>query len=438
LRILDHGGTGIVRFAVALTLLLVTLAVAIRRPRQLPEAVVAVPAATMCVLVGASSWRAARHQVHALAPTLAFLAAVLVLAKLCAQEGLFDWAGSVLARTARGSGPRLLAAVLLLGAAITTVLSLDATVVLFTPVVAAAALRAGLSARPHLHATAHVANSASLLLPVSNLTNLLVFHAAGLSVARFAALMLLPSLVVLAVEYSGARACFAAELGQTAMGQTSLPENAPLPRPNEATRHDVPKRALVVLAATLVGFVVCSPLGIAPAWAAAAGALALGTPRLWAGRTTPREVLAAADPLFLIFVAALAVIVDAVSTHGLNRVVRPLVSHHGGLLGLLTVAAVGALVANLVNNLPATLLLLPATLPGGPIAVLALLIGVNVGPNLTYVGSLATMLWLRVCRGAGITPRLATFTRHALVTVVPALIGATTALWLASKVVASG
>jgi len=99
------------------------------------------------------------------------------------------------------------------------------------------------------------------------------------------------------------------------------------------------------------------------------------------------------------------------------------------------VAAVGALLANLVNNLPATLLLLPATLPGGPVAVLALLIGVNVGPNLTYVGSLATMLWLRVCRGVGVTPSLHTFTRHALLTVVPALAGATTALWLGAKVI---
>jgi len=420
---------------VALTLLLLTLVVAIRRPRGLPEAVVAVPAALLCVLAGASSWAQARHQVHALAPTLAFLAAVLVLARLCAQEGLFDWAGRVLATSARGSGVRLLVWVLGVGAAITTVLSLDATVVLFTPVVAAAAASAHLSARPHLHATAHVANSASLLLPVSNLTNLLVFHAAGLSVARFAALMLLPTLVVLAVEYLGARACFADELAQTDRVSDVVTENPPPERPNDVVRDDVPKRALLVLAATLAGFLVCSPAGIAPAWAAAAGAAALGVPRLWSGRTAPKEIVCAADPAFLAFVAALAVIVDAVSRHGLDRVVRPLVSHHSGLLGLLAVAAVGALLANLVNNLPATLLLLPATLPGGPVAVLALLIGVNVGPNLTYVGSLATMLWLRVCRGVGVTPSLHTFTRHALLTVVPALAGATTALWLGAKVI---
>jgi arsenical pump membrane protein len=420
---------------VALALLLLTLAVAIRRPHGVPEAVVAVPAALLCVLVGASSWAQARHQLHALAPTLAFLAAVLVLARLCAQEGLFAWAGGVLARSARGQGLRLLAWVLGMGAAITTVLSLDATVVLFTPVVAAAALSARLPARPHLHATAHVANSASLLLPVSNLTNLLVFHAAGLSVARFAALMLLPTAVVLAVEYLGARACFAPDLQLTSSALTTSQGPDVVQGDDISCDQPPPYRALIVLAGTLVGFVVCSPLGIAPAWAAALGAAVLGVPRVWAGRTLVTEIVGAADPAFLAFVAALAVIVDAVSRHGLDRVVRPLVSHAGGLLGLLTVAVVGAVLANLVNNLPATLLLLPVTLPGGPVAVLALLIGVNVGPNLTYVGSLATMLWLRVCRGVGITPSLHTFTRHAMLTVVPALAGATTALWLAAKII---
>jgi arsenical pump membrane protein len=418
-------GEGSVRLAVALALLLLTLTVAIRRPRGLPECLVAVPAALLCVLAGASTPAQARHQLHAVAPTLAFLAAVLVLARLCAQEGLFDWAGRVLARSARGSGNRLLVWVLGMGAAITTVLSLDATVVLFTPVVAAAAVSARLPGRPHLHATAHVANSASLLLPVSNLTNLLVFHALGLSVARFAALMLLPTVVVVAVEYLGARACFAAELGRA----------GPLTATNAEPRDEVPMRALLVLAGTLLGFLLCSPLGIAPAWAAAAGAVVLGVPRVWAGLTQAGEVLRAADPAFLAFVGALAVLVDAVSRQGLARVVRPLVSHSSGLLGLLTVAAVGALLANLVNNLPATLLLLPVTLPGGPVAVLALLIGVNVGPNLTYVGSLATMLWLRVCRGVGLTPSLHAFTRHALLTVVPALVGATTALWLGAKII---
>jgi arsenical pump membrane protein len=110
--------------------------------------------------------------------------------------------------------------------------------------------------------------------------------------------------------------------------------------------------------------------------------------------------------------------------------------HPGAGFGrLLLTAAAAALLANLVNNLPAVLLLVPAAAPAGPGAVLATLIGVNVGPNLTYVGSLATLLWLRVTRAAGLPISLATFTRHALLTVVPGITAATAALWLGLRVI---
>src|SRR5690349_11658854 len=135
----------------ALVLLAVTLAAAIVRPAGLNEAVVAVPAAALCIL-GPLTTDTARDEIEALAPTLGFLAAVLVLGRLCALEGLFRWAGALLARAASGSPTALLAWVLVVGTAITSVLSLDATVVLFTPVVIAAAVRVGVPARPHLHA----------------------------------------------------------------------------------------------------------------------------------------------------------------------------------------------------------------------------------------------------------------------------------------------
>jgi arsenical pump membrane protein len=137
-----------------------------------------------------------------------------------------------------------------------------------------------------------------------------------------------------------------------------------------------------------------------------------------------------ADPAFLLFVAALAVLVDAVSRHGLDEIARHVVRGDPGLPDLLLLAGGAAVLANLVNNLPAVLLLLPAAAPAGPGAVLATLIGVNVGPNLTYVGSLATLLWLRVTRATGVPISLAAFSRHALCTVFPGIAAATAALWL--------
>jgi arsenical pump membrane protein len=407
---------------VALVLLAVTLAAAIARPFGAPEAVVAIPAAALCI-AGPLSWNSARHEVDALAPTLGFLAAVLVLGRLCAVEGLFRWAGAVLSRAAGLSARSLLLWVLLVGTAITTVLSLDATVVLFTPVVMAAATRVGVPPRPHLHATVHLSNSASLLLPVSNLTNLLAYEATGLSFARFAALMVLPLLVVIAVEYAGTRLCFAADLA------------APGHRVDPVAGEPAPRFALAVLAATLAGLVASSPLDVEPAWIAAAGAAALAGKRLRAGGLAGADLVRWCEPAFLLFVAALAIVVRTAADEGLGDVVDGLVQRPGTPAGLLVIAGVAAVTANVLNNLPAVLLLLPFVTPAGTGPVLALLLGVNIGPNLTYVGSLASMLWLKIVRREGADPKLSTFTVHGLVTVPTALAGATLALWAALHVV---
>ena len=143
---------------------------------------------------------------------------VLLLAHLADAEGLFGWAATVTARQAGRSARGLLARVVVLSAVVTAVLSLDATVVLLTPVVLATAARMRVPARPHAYAAGHLANSASLLLPVSNLTNLLAFATTGLSFLHFTGLMRCPWLVAVAVEFLLLRALFrrdlAAEVGE--------------------------------------------------------------------------------------------------------------------------------------------------------------------------------------------------------------------------------
>jgi arsenical pump membrane protein len=143
------------------------------------EAVVAGGCAVALVAVGAVSSSDARDALGDLGPTVGFLAALLILAEGCRREGLFAAMGALMAFRARGSPRRLLALVFAVATAVTAVLSLDATVVLLTPVVFATAARLRTSPRPHVYACSHLANSASLLLPVSNLTNLLAFTPAG-------------------------------------------------------------------------------------------------------------------------------------------------------------------------------------------------------------------------------------------------------------------
>ena len=137
-----------------------------------------------------------------------------MLAKLCDDEGLFHAAGVAMARRSGGEPKRLMGTVFVIAATTTAVLSLDATVVLLTPVVLATARTLGIPSRPHAYATAHLANTASLLLPVSNLTNLLAFSAAGLTFAHFSAVMALPWILAIGAEYVLLRWFFRRELAE--------------------------------------------------------------------------------------------------------------------------------------------------------------------------------------------------------------------------------
>jgi arsenical pump membrane protein len=405
----------------ALLALTGTLAAAVVRSRWPVEAIAAAAAAAALVAVGAVSTSAARDAIGDLAPTVGFLAALLVLAEGCRREGLFDAMGGLMAAGARGSPRRLLALVFAVAGGVTAVLSLDATVVLLTPIVFATAARLRTSPRPHVYACSHLANSASLLLPVSNLTNLLAFHASGLSFTRFAGLMALPTAGAVAVEWAVLTRFFAVDLD----------------RPRRARADDrrppLPRFALAVVALTLAGFAASSALGIAPAWVAAAGAAAITAPALVRGATTPRVLALAAEPSFLVFVLGLGVVVRAASDNGLSDAARAVLPGGEALPELLAIAAVGAILANLVNNLPATLILVPVAAPSGAAAVLAVLVGVNVGPNLTYVGSLATLLWRRVLHVEDHEIELGEFIRLGALTVPAGLVAATVLLWFSAQ-----
>ena len=408
--------------ALALVVLAATLAVAVARPPYLSEAVAAAAGAVLLVIVGAIGLSGAGDALRALGPTVGFLAAMLLIAEGCRREGLFDAMGAVMARGAGGSPQRLLAFVFVIAAAITAVLSLDATIVLLTPVVFATAARMRTSAKPHVYACAHLANSASLLLPVSNLTNLLAFHASGLSFVRFAEFMVLPTIAAVGVEWVVFTRFFAVDLKR--------PRHAGVRPP----RPELPRFAVAVLALTLAGFALSSVVGIEPVWFAAAGAAAITVPALVRKTATPVAIVRAAEPGFLIFVLGLGVIVQAASVNGLDTAVRAVLPTGGSLPDLLAIAGLSAIFANVVNNLPATLMLIPvAATAAGPGPVLATLIGVNVGPNLTYVGSLATLLWRRVLRAEDTDVELGEFLRLGALTVPAGLVAATVLLWLALK-----
>jgi arsenical pump membrane protein len=393
------------------------LAVAVVRPFGTSEAVAALPCAAIALLTGATRWPVARHSLHELGSTVAFLAAILAFGQLCATDGVFSYLGGRTAQLSGGRPARLLRLVVVLAAAVTATLTLDATVVLVTPVVLASTLRLDIPHRPHSYACAHLANSGSLLLPVSNLTNLLAFAACGLSFAKFAAVMALPWMLACTLDWLSLRLAFGADL--------RVPGGVPAPAP------EPPRYALVVLGLTVAGFVLTTAVGLPPAWAALAGCLALGVRQLARRRITPLRLLAGASPGFCAFVLCLGVLVAGALDRGAAGLLRRLIPSGTGLLALLGLALLAGLLANLVNNLPTTLALVPLV-AGSPLAVLAVLVGVNLGPNASYPGSLATLLWRRILP-PGTRPRAVEFHRLGLLA-TPVLIAAVTVLvWLVGK-----
>ncbi len=412
---------------VPLVSLVALLVVAFRSPPAWVEAGVAVLASGCCLLAGSSSWPEAADAVRRLAPVVVFLVAILVVAGACAELGLFRAIGERIGQPGT-SGRRFLGLTFVAAVGVTAVLSLDATVVLLSLVVLAAAGRAGVRPGPALSACVRLANSSSLLLPVSNLTTLLALHVLDLSFVRFALVMAPTWLAVIAVEYAGHRLFYARDLrGEPAM-HTASPAPAPLPR-----------FPLVVVVLMLVGFATTSLVGIGAAWGAAwvaaAAAVVLTGHAVAHQEGALKQAAHSASLGFATFVLGLGVVVDALSRGGLGDLVATLLPNGHGLADLLLLAVLATVLANVLNNLPATLLLVPLVAPLGTLAVLATLVGLNVGSSLTWTGSLANLLWRRTLTRAGVRPSGREFHAIALLTVPVGVVVGVVALWAWSGVV---
>lgn len=423
------------RAAATLLIFTVSLSLVLLRPRRVPEWLPAsVGGALMLALRLVTLGQAARIWAETWR-TLLFLLALLLFSLLAELGGLFEWAATYAARHAGGSGRRLFFNVFALGAISTILLSLDTTAILLTPIVLAFVRRLRLPPLPFMLACCFIANTGSLLLPVSNLTNLLVVGALHIGFDDYAAHMLLPAVAAILINFGAFLWLWRREIPRRV-------DTSELGEPADAILHGPFFRlSLCTLGAMVVGYFVAEQAGVEIVWVGVAAAAVLLIVALRWRLIRPAEAARDVSWGLFPFVLGMFILVQGIENLGLlGEAGRALAAvGHRGPATILTIAFGAAAGANVLNNLPMTLLglsVLGHAGPGGPAPALGgycLLIGANIGPNLTIVGSLATMLWLSVLRRKGLDVSPWEFTRAGLVTTPAMLLAASLALWLSLR-----
>ena len=388
------------------------------RPWRSPEWAWAAGGAALLTATRLISPGAAASAIGRGADVYAFLIGIMILAEIARYERVFDWLADAVLKAGRGSRGRLLALVYGAGAVVTALLSNDTTAIVLTPAVFAALARTDADPLPYLYGCAFVANAASFVLPVSNPANLVVFghglpplwpwlHAFGL-----------PALAAIVLTFGALRLATAAELrGAYRTGGSPF-------APTERTRlgaATVGCAAVALVIAALCGWNV----GVAALLIAAAALLLIWRRDPAAPKFVLRHVAWGVVPL----VAGLFVIVQALDASGAIDVVRRLLTvaaHLNGLQGNLLIAGAFTLADNIFNNLPVALAGSYALQSMHPAAhiVNASLVAVDLGPNLSVTGSLATLLWLIALRRERLDVTPWQFARLGVVVLIPALAAA--------------
>lgn len=401
-------------WAIALTV----VAGVVARPFRLPEAAWAVAGALLLLLCGLLPWRLALDAVGAGLDVYLFLIGMMLLAEVARHEGVFDWLAGHAVNRAAGSPRRLFGLVYSIGVVVTIFMSNDATAVVLTPAVIAATRAARVDPLPCLFACAMVANAASFVLPISNPANLVLHGASMPPLGDWLGRYALPSLLAIGVTFGVLRWTQAGRL-----------RGVCAPRVEPSALSASCRIAMGGIGLTAAGLLVASALDTR-----------LGLPAFALGGLTVAAVAARRR-------AALGPVLDGVSwsvvplVAGLFVVVAG-VAQSGGAAWLAaalgqglavsveqTAAVAGtvlALASNLVNNLPAGLVASTAAAQAhAPARVVdALLIGVDLGPNLSITGSLATILWLTALRREGIDVGFWQFLRVGALVMPPALVAA--------------
>ena len=396
------------------------------RPKNWPEAVWACLGAALMVVCGLLPLAQAGSAIGKGTDVYLFLMGMMLLAELARREGVFDWLASLAVGAAKGSQARLFVLVYMVGTAVTIFLSNDATAVVLTPAVYAAVQKARAKALPYLFICAFIANAASFVLPISNPANLVVYGRDFTPLLPWLRTFLLPSFFSIFATYVILRFVVRKDVAGT-LEKDSQP--ASLPKQGRFAAWGILATGVVLIGASGFGL----DLGLPTCIAAVITVLVVTRVE----SQSMREIAGGVSWSVLPLVAGLFVLVEAVNRAGalsdVGRLLRwcAAAPHLGGFVASFGIAAL----SNLINNLPSGLLA-GGALQAFPVSAHirdAVLIGVDLGPNLSVTGSLATVLWLIALRREGEQISGWQFLKVGFLVMPPALLLATLAVSLFSR-----
>lgn len=388
----------------------------IARPWNMPEFVFALAGAALLVALNLLPWPDAVAAAGKGLDVYLFLIGMMLLAEVAREEKLFDWLAARAAAEARGSAKRLFTIVYAVGIVVTTFLSNDATAVVLTPAVYAATRTAKVEPLPYLLICAFIANAASFVLPISNPANLVVFGEAMPPLRDWLRLFTVPSALAIAATYVALRLTQRHALRQKVAEAPSIP---PLSKGGAVAAIGILATAAALIAASARG----ADLGLPTFVAGVAVALVVMT----IGRIPPILILRGISWSVLPLVAGLFILVEGLNRTGvlpaLARALKAAAAASPHATAWMTGLAV-AFGSNLINNLPMGLIAATTSQNAAvtPEITAAILIGVDLGPNLSVTGSLATILWLIALRREGEHISALRFLMIGAVVMTPALL----------------
>jgi arsenical pump membrane protein len=375
-----------------------SIALVITRPFKVPEYVWAVGGAALLLVLGLLSPREGLAGVAKGLDVYLFLTGMMLLAETAREEKLFDWLAAHATRLAKGSAQRLFLLIYLVGVVVTTFLSNDATAVVLTPAVASAVRAAKVKdPLPYLFICAFIANAASFVLPISNPANLVIYGAHMPPLLTWLPRYLLPAIVSIGATYFLLRYTQRKALGQAIERDIELPA---LGRGGQVALGGIGLTAVALLIASALD----QPLGLPTAITGTLTAVIV----LVSARKSPVEIVRNVSWSVLPLVAGLFVLVEALDKTGITRWLSTLLtsSAEQSVAKTTWLSGVGvALLCNVMNNLPAGLIAgnVLQTAHVTELIKSAVLIGIDLGPNLSVTGSLATILWLVALRRENVT-----------------------------------